>query len=40
MIERASTKAKIGMGSPPCGGSGMGCALLHTSGTMNEEVPR
>ena len=40
MSARANRAVKVGMGSPPDGGSGMGRAPLRAGATMNEGMPR
>ena len=40
MSAHANRDVKIGMGSPPAGGSGMGRAVADTGATMNEGMLR
>jgi hypothetical protein len=40
MSAHANREVKVGMGSPPDGGSGMGRVVLRTGATMNEGMPR
>jgi hypothetical protein len=40
MSEHANREMKVGIGSPPTGGSGMGRAVLRTGATVNEGTPR
>jgi hypothetical protein len=40
MSARANRAVKVGMGSPPDGGSWMGCVVLGTGATANEGMRR
>lgn len=40
MSAYANREVKVGMGSPPAGGSGMGREVLRTGATVNEGMLR